>query len=106
MFINSIEMHRPDGRETRRARRRSSGDVKFTAPLPDGLAFTERAAAALRAYLERSGLASYRVFYNYLTDVDMADVDEYFDALGEAGAAWQPLPSPGRAGGGGACGVA
>jgi hypothetical protein len=99
MFINSIEMQRPSGRQTRRTRGRHP-DAKFTAPLPDGLAFTERAAAALRAYLGRAGLGDYRVFYNYQADIDMVDVGEHLDALGEAGAAWEPLPGMVRAGAG------
>jgi hypothetical protein len=62
------------------------------APLPEGLAFTERAAADLRAYLDRAGLGEYRVFYNYYLDVDFDDVDEHLAALGEDGVAWEPLP--------------
>lgn len=100
MFIHSMELPRPGGRETRRARGRSR-NARFTAPLPDGVAFTDRAAAALRHYLSAAGLGAYRVFYNYLTDVDMAEIDEHLDALGEAGATWEPLPDLATGDGGG-----
>lgn len=61
-----------------------------TASLPGGIAFTERAAAALRAYLASADLRDYRVFY--CNDLDVDDVGEHLEALGETGAAWQPLP--------------
>jgi hypothetical protein len=60
------------------------------ASLPGGIAFTERAAATLRAYLASAGLHDYRVFY--CNDLDVDDVGEHLDALGEGDAAWQPLP--------------
>jgi hypothetical protein len=65
---------------------------RLIAPLPEGVAFTERAAAALRAYLADAGLADYGVFYNHLVDVDMDDLDRHLEKLGEADAAWEPLP--------------
>lgn len=68
-------------------------DSATTAPLPDGLAFTERATSALRAALRRRGLRDYLVFYNYFADFDLDDLEEHLAALGEApGTTWEPLP--------------
>jgi hypothetical protein len=53
--------------------------------LPAELVLTERAAAALRAYLAAAGLGHYRIFSGV---EDVHDVEEHLDALGEC-AAWE-----------------
>jgi hypothetical protein len=53
--------------------------------LPSEIALTERAAAALRAYLVNNGLAHYRVFFGCDT---IYDVEKHLEALGEV-AAWE-----------------
>ena len=62
-----------------------------TGALPPMVAFTERAAAILRAYLRRQGLRNYEIFYSW--DLDLHDIDDHLSALAEQGAAWQPLPA-------------
>jgi hypothetical protein len=53
------------------------------------MVLTERAAAALRSYLDANGLAHYRVFFGVY---DVYDVYEHLEALGEV-AAWEPAPT-------------
>jgi hypothetical protein len=74
-----------------RAAETSTPAPRTVAPLPEGVAFTDRAVAALRDYLARNGLPEYQIFYNYFLDVDMDDVDQPLDRLGEPSAAWAPL---------------
>src|SRR5215218_5272782 len=50
--------------------------------LPADLVVTERAAAALRAYLAANGLAHYRIFFGC---ADLADVEDHLDAGGGRG---------------------
>src|SRR5947207_5324732 len=73
----------------RRRRRRRAAAV--TGVLPPMVAYTERAAAELRAYLDEEGLENYRVFYSW--ELDLHDIDDHLAALGEHPAAWEPLPS-------------
>src|SRR5688572_24102020 len=88
MLSNTTEIPRPPERAgpCHACARAAAHAAPFTAPLPDGFTFTERAAEALRVYLAQAGLDGYRVFYNFYADVDMEEVDEHLDALGEAGA--------------------
>jgi hypothetical protein len=58
-------------------------------PLPPGLTFMERAAAALRDYLRGAGLDDYTVFH--AQDLDLDDVDRYRADL-DPRADWRPLP--------------
>src|SRR5438128_11647009 len=60
-----------------------------TSPLPASLVFTERAAALLRAYLLGEGLDDYHIYV--CEELDLADIDNYFEGLGESEARWQPL---------------
>ena len=94
MLPNIIDLPRPPERAglCHACEKATADATSSTAPLPNGFAFTERAAASLREYLARAGLDGYRVFYNFYADVDMEEVDEHLDALGEAGATWDPLP--------------
>jgi MoxR-like ATPase len=64
-----------------------------TAPdptLPPGVALAERAAAALRAYLQANDLAHYEIFYCCAFDFD--DIDDHLARLGEAAARWEAPP--------------
>jgi hypothetical protein len=83
MHLNNIEIPRSSRRSTR-------AKVTAVPPLPENLAFTEWAVACLRKYLDRAGLGHYRVFYNYILDCEMDDIDEHLKSLGES-AAWEPL---------------
>jgi hypothetical protein len=60
-----------------------------TAALPSGLAFMERASAALREFLRADGLDDYTVFHG--EDLDLDDIDRYRADL-DPRAFWQPLP--------------
>lgn len=73
-----------------------SDAAPVAAALPDGIAHTERAAAAVRAFLIASGLAHYRIFY--CSDLDLGDIDRHLAGLGEADARWV-APPPAVAGG-------
>jgi hypothetical protein len=55
--------------------------------LPPGVAFTERAASILRAYLDGQELQSYQVFH--CTYHDLHDIDNYLPALDDL-ARWEP----------------
>lgn len=70
-------------RPRRRRRRTSRGG------LPPGLTFTQRAVAALRAYLLRHRMESWCIFH--CSQLDLYDVDEHLQAL-EVSASWEPLP--------------
>ena len=88
------EAQRQRARERRREREeaRRQAAAPLTASLPAGVALTERAVAALRAHLVAAGLGHYRIFH--CAELDLHDVEQHLDALGEAGAAWEPpLPS-------------
>jgi hypothetical protein len=58
--------------------------------LPASLVMTQRAAAALRAYLVSNGLTHYRIFAS--TDFDLHDIERHVSRLGET-AAWTPMPA-------------
>ncbi len=93
MLSKTVEIPRPWAGQTPSCTKSpAAAAATLTAPVPQGLAFTERAAAGLREYLARVGLHSYRVFYNDWTDADLHDVDEHLEVLGEGAAAWEPLP--------------
>jgi hypothetical protein len=69
------------------------------ASLPEALAWTERAAAALRAYLEQQDLAHYRIFY--ARDHELNDLDAHLSELTsdrDPAPSWDPAP-PATAGG-------
>src|SRR5437016_4470444 len=72
-----------------RPRRRRGAAVSGV--LPPMVAYTERAAAELRAYLDEQGLENYRVFYPW--ELDLHGIEDHLAALGEQPAAWEPLPS-------------
>ncbi len=58
--------------------------------LPPGLVMAERMTAAVWGYLRGQGLAGWTVFFT--PGPDLSDIDVHLAALGEAGAAWEPLP--------------
>ena len=58
--------------------------------IPATVVMTQRCAAALRSCLAENGLHRYRIYHT--TDGDVLDAEQFLDALGEAGAAWEPLP--------------
>lgn len=62
---------------------------------PSEVVLSERAAGALRTYLENNGLGDYRIFYCGYHDLN--DLDNYVSAL-DATAAWEPH-APAVAGG-------
>src|SRR5687768_16239477 len=92
--VLQLERRRREARERVRARRRAREEalrqaaVPLTASLPAGVALTERAVAALRAHLVGAGLRHYRIFH--CGDLDLHDVEQNLEALGESGAAWEP----------------
>src|SRR5262245_35495679 len=63
------------------------------AALPESLAWTERAAAALRAYLDQHDLAHYRIFY--VREHELSDLDAYIGELTHASPtpSWEPAPA-------------
>jgi hypothetical protein len=65
--------------------------VATAAVLPPGVAVTERGVAALRAHLVANGLGHYRIFY--CANLDLNDIEEHLEALGERGAAWEMPPA-------------
>ena len=58
--------------------------------LPPGLVMAERMTAAVRGYLRGQGLEGWTIFFT--PGPDLSDIDAHLVALGEAGAAWVPLP--------------
>ena len=72
----------------------------LSAALPGSVAWSECAAAALRAYLERCGLSHYRIFY--ARDTELSDLDAHLleltrDDADPATPAWEPaLPGLSR----------
>ena len=73
---------------------RELGDDTSAAPvvgaLPEAVVFTERAIAALRAYLDARELTSYRIFY--CSDFGFYDIVEYQAKL-DPDASWDDLPA-------------
>src|SRR5687767_7557177 len=59
--------------------------------LPSSVVLTERVVAALRAYLVKEGLGHYRIFHS--GHLDLEDVEQHLEALGEDGAAWEVPPA-------------
>jgi hypothetical protein len=58
--------------------------------LPPGLVMAEQMTAAVRRYLQASGLGGWTVFFT--PGPDLGDIDGHLPALGESAAAWEPLP--------------
>lgn len=63
--------------------------VPALAPLPANLVLTERATAALRAYLLKEGLGDWTIFFP--TVWNLHDLDTHLGALGVS-SSWQPAP--------------
>ncbi len=88
MFFHTIDPERPIGVE--RTRPRGPLDaVGLTASVNSDLAFSERAAGFLRAYLADTGLREYSIFY--VTELDMEDLDEHLPAM--CASAGAPVPT-------------
>ena len=83
MYANIVELPSPQ--------RKIARPETLGSPLPVSLVFTERAAASLRDYLDRAGLGQYRMFYSYMLDVDLDDIEAHLESLGES-TGWEPLP--------------
>lgn len=58
------------------------------AALPTGLAWSERAAMALRAYLNAADLGHYRIYF--CTNLDLGDIDTHVAALEGSHVDWEP----------------
>ena len=67
-----------------------SGAASITGPLPGCFVLTERAVAALRAYLVVHDLTDYRIFVS--ANFDLHDIDTHLKLLGEE-AEWEAAPS-------------
>ena len=98
-MFTETEIEKLSAPKPRPSARRDRGGGSDGAPLvgmvPEAIVFTERAVAALRAYLVGHGLADYRIFY--ASDLDLYDLDEYLKPMGQE-PLWEPLP-PAVAGG-------
>ena len=60
------------------------------ANLPPGLVMAERMTAAVRAVMAACGLTDWTAFFT--PGPDLGDIDVHLVALGEAAAAWEPMP--------------
>ena len=68
----------------------AAAPARVMGAIPGAVVMTQRCAAALRGYLAENGLHHYRLFSS--GDGDVIDAEQFLESLGEAGAAWQPLP--------------
>ena len=68
----------------------AAAPARVMGAIPGAVVMTQRCAAALRAYLAENGLHHYRIYS--CNDADALEAEQHLDALGEAGAAWHPLP--------------
>lgn len=68
----------------------AAAPARVMGAMPGAIVMTQRCAAALRAYLAENGLHHYRIYS--CTDGEAMEAEQHLDALGEAGAAWHPLP--------------
>lgn len=59
------------------------------AAAPAAVVMTDRAIAAVRAYLQSRGLESFQIFHSPSLDID--EIDRYLDGIGEASAQWESL---------------